>query len=46
MENKVNSIQAINFINVVYTRRDKENSKNEADSRKIGLRFFTMYFDR
>ena len=46
MENKVNSIQAINFINLFYTRRDEENSKNKAETRKMGLQFFTMYFDR
>ena len=28
MENKVNYIQGINFINLFHTRRDDENSEN------------------
>ena len=34
MKNKVNHIQAANFINLFHTRRDEWNSKNEAESRK------------
>ena len=45
MENKVNYIQAINFINLSHTWPDKGNSKNKAESIKIGLQFFTKYFD-
>ena len=38
MGNKINDIiQRINFINLLHTGRDKENSKNKAESRKMGL---------
>ena len=36
MENKVNYIHAINFVNLFHTRRDKVNSKTQ---------FLPMYFD-
>ena len=45
MGNRVNYIQAINFINLFRTGRDEGNSRNKAESRKMGLRFFPMYFD-
>ena len=45
MENKVNYILAIKFINLSYTEQDERNSKNKAESRKMGLQFFEMYFD-
>ena len=45
MENKVNYILAIKFINLSYTEQDERNSKNKAESRKMGLQFFKMYFD-
>ena len=45
MENKVNYIKAINSINLFHARRDKGNSKNKAESRKMRFRFFPMYFD-
>ena len=45
MENKVNYIQAIHFINLIsYTAR-RWKLKNKAEYRKMGLRFFMMYFD-
>ena len=31
-------------MNLFHTRRDAGNSKNEAESRKTGLRFFLMCF--
>ena len=37
MLNKVNYIQAINFIKIFHTRRDKGNPKNKVESRKIGF---------
>ena len=45
MENIVNYILAIKFINLSYTEQDERNSKNKAESRKMGLQFFKMYFD-
>ena len=45
MENKVNYIQAINFINLSHTWPDKGNSENKAESIKMGLQFFAKYFD-
>ena len=44
MENKVNFIPAINYINLVHTRRDEGNLKNKVESGKMGLQFFTMNF--
>ena len=32
MENKVNFIPAMNFINLLHTRRGEENEKNKAES--------------
>ena len=45
MENKVNYIQAINFINLSHKQPDKGNSENKAESIKMGLQFFAKYFD-
>ena len=45
MENKVNYIQATNFINLFYTRWAERNSRNKTESRKMGLQFSAMYFD-
>ena len=36
---------AINFINLLYTKQDKGNSKNKAECRKMGMQIFTMYFN-
>ena len=44
MKNKVNSTQKKLEI-LFHTRRDEGKSKNKAEFRKMGLRFFTMYFD-
>ena len=44
MGNKVNYIQAINFINLFRTWRDQGNEKNRAESRNLGLRFFPIDF--
>ena len=35
MENKVNFIPAINFINLLHTRRDKETKKIKQDPEKL-----------
>ena len=43
MENKVNYVQA--SLSLFHTQRDEGNSKNKAESQKMGLRFITMYFD-
>ena len=45
MENKVNHKQAINFINFFIHSETKE-TQNKAESRKMGLQFFKMYFDQ
>ena len=42
MENKVNYIKAVNFINLFYTQRDKRNSKNKTEFRKMKLRLLTI----
>ena len=42
MENKVNSIKAVNCINLFYTQRDKRNSKNKTEFRKMKLRLLTI----
>ena len=42
MENKLHTS---NKFYKSYFIQDKGNSKNKAESRKIGLWFFTMYFD-
>ena len=44
MENKVNFMPAINFINLLHTRRDEGNLKNKPESRKMKLQFFSMNF--
>ena len=46
MENKVNHKQAINFINFFTQCEIKETQKNKAESRKMQLQLFTMYFDQ
>ena len=43
MESKVNYVQA--SLSLFHTQRDEGNSKNKAESQKMGLRFITMYFD-
>ena len=43
MENKVNYVQA--SLSLFHTQQDEGNSKNKAESQKMGLRFITMYFD-
>ena len=42
MENKVNYIQAVNCINLFYTQRDKGNSKNKTEFRKMRLRLLMI----
>ena len=43
IKNKVNYIQAINFINLDETNETRK-MKNEAQSRKSGSRFFRLFF--
>ena len=45
MKNKVDYIQAINFINLFFTQQTKKTLKNKTESRKMGLWFFMVYFD-
>ena len=45
MGKKLNYIQAVNFVNQFHTRRDKRNSENKTEFRKMRLKFLMMYFD-
>ena len=45
MENKENYIQVITFINVISYMVRWKKLENNAESKKMGLQFFMMYFD-
>ena len=45
MENKENYIQVITFINVISYMVRLKKLENNAESKKMGLQFFMMYFD-
>ena len=44
MENRVNYVHAMNFINLFHIPREQGNWKKKAESRKMGLPFFPMKF--
>ena len=45
MGNKVTYIRAINILNPFHLPRDQRNYKNKAESRIMGMQFFSMNFN-
>ena len=43
MKNKVNYLQATNFVNLFYTQQDKWNSKNEAEPKCESRSYFRSF---